>query len=362
MPILYLHDKIYDTLKDNEITRFLKACDNNGIRYLQINDTSWQLLPELIDKSFIVKSLVKEARLKDFVHKLDLEFSRYGASIINEYPNKVSPKIFTSTSSQISLLFTENTTLPENSDLILYYSLRHKEATMKFIGRLAKHLNHLTDPLTYNIATYWKHLTSLKYFKSTYAQIPAVIIEFNNVKISELTLQDLTDCIIKSVIGLYGTESDLAEIQQLEECMAKAGRKIAVTKQIRVNKPEVKPKISKGRKSIVLQPDDLAKVNSTTRKRRSGNTSSFRLPSNSLIRYFPRLGGSVSSPFLQNYTLQSINKSTFNRTAPVTQGRFDEVSTTNKTRSTDSDRVAENETRERGSFQSLKDLKRILDK
>ena len=354
MPILYLHDKIYDTIKEHELISFLKACDEKGLQYLQIDDASWQLLPQLKNKSFVVYSLVKEPGLKNFVRNFEAQLTRHGAAIVNESPHRVNLNVFTSSNIQICLVFTQNTILPEDSHLILYYSLRDKETTIRFIGGLAKHLKILTGSLTFNIATYWKHLTNFKYAKATYAGIPTAIIEFNNSKISELELTDLTSCLINNIIDLYGTKTVDAELKVLSECLIDAAAK--------------KPNVSQ---DIKL---NSAKVNTQTATRKKTRTKKFRgklssvIPSGtSSVNYFPRPGSAGSaSIFSQSYSEnnkypRTIYKSTFNRNAPDIKDQMAEISRSNII-IPESKQFAEKKLKEKGSFQGFKELKKILDK
>lgn len=342
MPILYLHDKIFDTLKDQELNTFLKACDSKGLQYLQIDQSSWQLLPELKDTTFVIMDLVANPKLKNFSERLQSNLSRYGASIFLESNLDLKPDLFTALNARIAISFTQSTFPFDNNDLNFYYSLKAKEKSLIFIGGLVKCFNKNKYKLNYDIASYWKHITDYKYRKVVYSQIPTVLIEFNNPKISELLLNDIANCMIGNIIDLYGLESIISDLDKLEACI----------KETKIKQKKADP---------TPQPTKQTKSRHIPKKRHYGKFLSMLPPNDGPANYFNVSNNQETVPqYVQNYlnnnvmTSQRITKSTFNDSVSSSKEQKAEYS--------DQHKVVERENREKSSFQSFKDLKKILEK
>lgn len=303
MPILYLHDEILDTLKEYELNKFLKACDNKSLRYLQIDETSWQLLPELLNTTFVIKNLVNNSELNRFINNLRLNIARYGASIVLDTDSQTRPELFPAENVLITIAFTQSDVSTGDKDMNFYFSLRSRGESLSFIDGLATHLDKNSQDLSYDTASVWKHLAAYKYSKIVYSQVPATLIEFSNPLISELSLNDIASSVLDNIIDLYGVKPSRSELDELAKCLAKSKKKTPSS-----------------------HPNNLSKTKTTSKKRHYGK-------------------------YLEDYLnknivpTQLITKSTFHR--PMTAAKEEK---------------AENEDQQFTSFQSFKDLKRILKK
>lgn len=348
MPILYLHDKILDTLKEHELNTFLKACSSKDLDFLQIDQSSWQLLPELKNTTVVMMNLMTIPKLKTFFDKLQSNLSRHGASVVLESDLSLKPDLFTAVNAQIAIAFTQGTFPSDKNDLNFYYSLRAKEVSLNFIGKLVKYFNKNKYNLNYDIAPYWKHITEYKYRKVVFSQIPTVLIEFNNPKISELLLNDIATCMIESMIDHYGTKLVPSDLDELEACLKETKTKKNTGPTLQTNKnitPRNNPKKRRYRRLSTLPPND------------------------SPYNYFNVSNSQESVPkYLQHYlqdnttSANRIAKSTFNDT--VFPSEIDTISSSKeqKTDFLDQNKVEEKEARDKSSFQSFKDLKKLLEK
>lgn len=348
MPILYLHDKIYDTLKRHELNKFLKVCDSKGLSYLQIDECSWQLLPNLIKNTIIIYPLMTNPVLECFIYKLKEQLAQYGATVIMESNLKLNADLLITVNAQAAISFAENTsTLNTTNDMSFYYSLRARESSLGFIGGLVKLMNNKQIDLTYDIASYWKHLTAYKYRKVISSPMPTTLIDFNNTLISEFSLNDLADCLIENIINLYGIKTTSAELDTLAECLRSTkGDKTAPTQKI---------KPTKLHSSLKRTPAISQK------KRRYGKFSSVSPPTDVPVNYFayserpetvPQYFHNI--PNTNNIPSQTITKSTFNRTVSSSKEQ--------KTDDLPPQKIEQKVSRERNTLQSFKDLKKILEK
>ncbi len=314
MPILYLHDEILDTLKDSELNKLLKACDSKSLRYLQIDETSWQLLPELLNTTFVIKNLANNSVLNRFINNLRLNIARYGASIVLDTDSQTRPELFPAENALITIAFTQSDMPTDNKDMSFYFSLRSKGESLNFIDGLSTHLDKNSQDLSYDTASVWKHLTAYKYSKIVYSQVPATLIEFNNPLISELSLNDIASSVLDNIIDLYGVKQSRSELDELAKCLTKSKKK---------------PTSS--------HTNSLSKAKPNSKRRHYGK-------------------------YLEDYLnknivpTQLITKSTFHR--PMTAAKEEKVENQDQQFGIGE----ETRIRDRTSFQSFKDLKRILEK
>lgn len=249
MSTIYLHDKKFGTLEEDEMQTFLTACDSYQLAYIQRDETSWQLLPQLQDTTLVLKPLEASPVLHSFIQNLKSQLTWHGALVIVEPDLKINADLFKVLRAQIAISFTEHVPHPDNYDMHFYYSLRAKEESMDFIGGLVKQLSKTNANLTYNLASYWEHITCFKYRKIIFSQVPTVLVEFTNMAALDKFLHDIAFCLVNNILDIYGHKAGQAELEKLADCFALATRKIppavqeAATHPLKEDSPEHAPSI-----------------------------------------------------------------------------------------------------------------------
>ncbi|MHB1419612.1 MAG: hypothetical protein ACYCX4_08490 [Bacillota bacterium] len=222
MPTINLQDKIFGTLEEHELQTFLSACDSFNLGYIQRDETSWQLLPQLPGTTLVIKPLETSPVLHSLIQNLKQQLTWHGALAIVEPGLKLNIDLFKVTRAQIAISFIDQGLYPDHYDMYFYYSLRAKSESIDFIGGLVKQLSNKNNNLTYTLASYWKHLTYFKYRKIIFSQVPTVLVVFTNIDALEKFMNDVTDCMLNSIIDIYGNKISRDELDKLAECITMA--------------------------------------------------------------------------------------------------------------------------------------------
>ncbi|MHB1127982.1 MAG: hypothetical protein ACYC2T_13710 [Bacillota bacterium] len=222
MPTINLQDKIFGTLEEHELQTFLSACDSSNLGYIQRDENSWQLLPQLPDTTLVIKPLEASPVLHSLIQNLNQQLTWHGALVIVEPGLKPNIDLFKVMRAQIAISFIDHGLYPDHYDMYFYSSLRAKSESIDFIDRLVKQLSKKKNNLTYTLASYWKHLTYFKYRKIIFSQVPTVLVVFTNIEALEKFMNDVTDCLLNSIIDIYGKKISRDELDKLAECIALA--------------------------------------------------------------------------------------------------------------------------------------------
>ncbi|NLL53248.1 MAG: hypothetical protein GX248_11175 [Peptococcaceae bacterium] len=310
MPDLYLHDKLWKGVSDKDLPTFLKACDEKDIPYIQLDDVSWQLLPQLFNVTILLKLLTTNVVADEFAQKLKNLLDRQGANAILDRTSEHRSDLTDLLDMQLIMTMRKDfTVISDVCILNLYYSLKAKEKSMALIGGLTKQTDNDNHAFTYNITSYWRHFFAFKYYNTIYSPVPSILIEFENPDAMKTTLNFLAQKMVGCILCLYGRQYSTAEINIVKECWEKTSRSSS-KKTPSHNSPSLNSSYSKQNLTSALRRKQAKNNNPPKFK-------AFIPPAGSQVNYFTRPKSSVIQPFYNQYYLNSqsashvISKSTF---------------------------------------------------
>lgn len=297
MHSLYLDDKLLLTLTELELIKFLDECDSNSIKYIRLDDVSWQLLPSLMGFTLLIKPLFIDLKVDNFVQNLKTKLYRQGANVIVDRSHAVRTDLHDVVDAQITVDIAD---LP-SSDLPvlnLFYSFKAKNKSMALIEGLIEKLNQTENDLTYNIASYWKHLTYFKYYKFLISEIPCILMEFSTPKALDRSSNDVVQSMFESLSCMYGSKTSKSELIKLEECHKAAKKKSPSSKkQPQLTNPPKKPaKKHKKMKASILSPPGNGPVNYFVRPKTSTTQPSYNPSYQNNSNQYPPMKSTFRTP------------------------------------------------------------------
>lgn len=339
MPKLYLNDNLLDTLTETELIKFLEECDLNNLKYIRLNDLSWQLLPPLIDFTLLIKPISNNLVQENFMQSLKSKLYRQGANVIVDPSPDIRTDLYDVIDVQIAVGIEEYYPLSDFG-LNLYYSLKAKETSINIIEGLIKELRNTHSGLTSNIASYWKHLTNFKYYKFLFSEIPCVLLEFRTPEVLEASLNEVVQSVSDNISCIYGNKTSQSNLDKLEKCRQKAKKKSSPPKKqgLGSNKTHLTPK----------------KINKHHRKK----NSVLSLPGDGPVKYFVR-PITLQTPSHQNQYKNNgqaspiIMRSTFRKLSPSSEEQ--------QSNDLDKEEFQDKKKNRKIFLQSLKELDKILD-
>jgi len=223
MPVLYLQDRVFGKLKENELQAFFKECASYSLDYLQRDKNSWQLLPQLSGKIFGMNSLTGDCLVNQLLNKLKSQLLLQGASVSQE--NSFKADYPSNQDLSLNLIITTGEYYVKDYEIYLYYSLKTKEQSLAYIQSLANKLKLNRSGQSYKVKPVWEQLMSFKYYRMLFAETPTVLLEFAGHNALEKFIRSGADCLLNSILDIYGKTISPDQLNKLAKCWKQVEKK-----------------------------------------------------------------------------------------------------------------------------------------
>jgi hypothetical protein len=205
-------------MADDQLALFLEKCDSRGITYVRTDETSWQIFPELLNITILIKIISLNSALENLARTLKTKLCRQGANIIIDKTEEMRADLYDVLDMQIFLSRNDTVSYPDLNSVDFYYGLKTKEKSMALIGGMVKRLEEGPSNISCHIVSYWKHVAGWKYYGALLSPVPSVPLSFSRPEELGESAEDLIQAMCDSITCFYARKSKPADADLLREC------------------------------------------------------------------------------------------------------------------------------------------------
>ncbi len=199
MEIMY-GDKSLLCLENHLLDKFKEKCDLFGINY-KINNSNFQILPALTDKTFVLYLFDKIEIIKQFSVKLQNCLLNNDSTCIS-CNNLKNIKYANFLDANLILCFSYDSNNSDNFDMKFITPFRNKDTL--FASSLIKNLAGKTPQFKYSITSCRDYIFNTKYWPILfYKKTPVFVIEFCNIDFIDKNSDKLVNLISSSIIDKF---------------------------------------------------------------------------------------------------------------------------------------------------------------
>jgi hypothetical protein len=238
--------------------RFKRSCDKNQITYIEdIEHNNLIVLPDLEEKTIVIRLLSNEQELLDLAKSLKKELLLNGATVIIDDKTDMNKELLRLSDEQILFCISENSDL-KTREVVLYSSFVNANHYDEVIKNLYKHFVEDFSGISFNVAGILKKLTNIKYWSYLFsASNSNLLIAFDNAETVVALREKLPKWLAECFIFACGRSHRLEEYCVIDKILEEIIDSIAMEKDKDEEKRQMKD-IGSGLKELLENVESVS--------------------------------------------------------------------------------------------------------
>lgn len=232
MTNIIFREKVIFSLENTDLELFRKYCDLKGILYSETHiNKELILLPPLKGKTFVLKGIAKTYAFESCFKGLQDFLTARGALVTYEGEDIMSGQTLEALNHQLFLYFNIKKGKNFIKEIVFYPWGNHNSSSFSLVSKIIKHILLETTQLVYSVASSWKKICAIRYWRKLFfSSTPSLIIEANDAVIFDEFGDRIKDWLGTSLVEIYGEKYSDDDVEKIFEIIDISKQDVVLSK------------------------------------------------------------------------------------------------------------------------------------